>query len=159
MCQVYRNTGQDRRHRGRRTGMTEENKVIARRLYEIISTGDFDRAEEIVDTEAPDNELLPGDPPARLIETFKETFTEAREAFSDLSVAVDDVIAEGDRVAARVVMRGTHRGEFQGIAPTGKRVEVKAIDMFRISEGKIVEHWGHADDPTGFLRQSECSSP
>jgi predicted ester cyclase len=63
-------------------------------------------------------------------------------------------MAEGDRVAARVVMRGTHMGEFQGLAPTGKRVEVKAIDMFRISGGKIVEHWGHADDPTDFLRQS-----
>ena len=66
-------------------------------------------------------------------------------------------MAEGDRVAARVVMRGTHRGEFQGITPTGKRVEVRAIDMFRISNGKIVEHWGHADDPRDFLRQSQCS--
>jgi predicted ester cyclase len=53
-------------------------------------------------------------------------------------------------------MRGTHRGAFQGIAPTGKRVEVRAIDMFRISGGKIVEHWGHADDPSGYLRQSQC---
>jgi steroid delta-isomerase-like uncharacterized protein len=137
--------------------MTEENKAIARRLYEIISTGDFGRAEEIVDPEAPDNELLSYDPPAKLIDTFKETFSEAREGFPDLSITVEDVMAEGDQVAARVTMHGTHRGEFQGIAPTGKRVEVRAIDMFRISDGKIVEHWGHADDPTGFLRQSQCS--
>jgi predicted ester cyclase len=137
--------------------MTEENKAIARRVYEIISTGDFGRAEEIVDQEAPDNELLPNDPPAKLIDTFKETFSEARAGFPDLTIAVEDVMAEGDRVSARVVMRGTHRGEFQGIAPTGKRVEVRAIDMFRIREGKIVEHWGHADDPTGYLRAPECS--
>jgi steroid delta-isomerase-like uncharacterized protein len=137
--------------------MSEENKAIARRVYEIVSTGDFGRAGEIVDDEAPDNELLPDDPPARLIDTFKETFSEAREGFPDLSITVEDLMAEGDRVAARVTMRGTHRGEFQGIAPTGKRVEVRAIDMFRISNGKIVEHWGHADDPTGFLRQSQCS--
>ena len=132
--------------------MSEDNKAIARRVYEIVSTGDFERATEIVDQDAPDNELLPHDPPARLIDTFKETFAEAREGFPDLSITVEDVMAEGDRVAARVVMRGTHRGEFQGIAPTGKRVEVRAIDMFRISNGKIVERWGHADDPTGFLR-------
>jgi steroid delta-isomerase-like uncharacterized protein len=132
--------------------VTEENKTIARRVYEIISTGDFDRAGEIVDPDAPDNELLPGDPPARLIETFRDTFTEARESFPDLSVAVEDIMAEGDRVAARVTMRGTHRGEFQGLAPTGKRVEVKAIDMFRICDGRIVEHWGHSDDPSDFLR-------
>ncbi|CAN5882464.1 ester cyclase [soil metagenome] len=137
--------------------MSEENKAIVRRLYEIVSTGDFGRAGEIVDEGAPDNELLPDDPPARLIDTFKEAFAEAREGFPDLSVTVEDVMSEGDRVAARVTMRGTHTGEFQGIAPTGKRVQVGAIDMFRISEGKVVEHWGHSDNPTGFLRQSECS--
>jgi predicted ester cyclase len=108
-----------------------------------------------VDEEAPDNELVPDDPPARLIDTFKETFKEAGEGFPDLSISVEDMMAEGDRVACRVLMRGTHLGEFQGIAPTGKRVEVGAMDMFRISGGKIVEHWGHADDPTDFLRQSQ----
>ena len=137
--------------------MTEENKAIVRRVYEIVSTGDFERAAEIVDQDAPDNELLPDDPPTRLIDTFKETFSEAREGFPDLGITIEDVMAEGDRVTARVVMRGTHRGEFQGITPTGKRVEVRAIDMFRISNGKIVEHWGHADDPRDFLRQSQCS--
>jgi predicted ester cyclase len=137
--------------------MTEENKAIARRVFEIISTGDFGRAREIVDPEAPDNELIPNDPPAKLIDTFKETFSEAREGFPDLTISIEDVMAEGDRVTARVTMRGTHQGEFQGIAPTGKRVEVRAIDMFRIREGKIVEHWGHADDPTGYLRAPECS--
>jgi steroid delta-isomerase-like uncharacterized protein len=134
--------------------MTEENKAIARQVYEIVSTGDFGRAAEIVDQNAPDNELLSHDPPAKLIDTFKDTFAEAREGFPDLSITIEDVMAEGDRVAARVTMRGTHLGEFQGIAPTGKRVEVKAMDMFRISNGKIVEHWGHADDPTGYLRQT-----
>ncbi len=137
--------------------MTEANKAIAKRVYEIVSTGDFEWAREIVDQDAPDNELLPNDPPAKLIDTFKETFAEAREGFPDLSITVEDVMAEGDRVAARITMRGTHRGEFQGITPTGKRVEVRAIDMFRISNGKIVEHWGHADDPTGYLRKSRCS--
>jgi predicted ester cyclase len=136
--------------------MTEENKAIARRVYEIISTGNFDRAEEVVDASAPDNELRPGDSPAKLIDTFKETFSEAREGFPDLTITVEDVMAEGDKVTARVTMRGTHSGEFQGITPTGKRVEVKAIDMFRIKDSKIVEHWGHADDPTAFLRQPEC---
>jgi steroid delta-isomerase-like uncharacterized protein len=135
--------------------MTEENKAIVRRVYEIVSTGDFERAAEIVDQDAPDNELLSHDPPGRLIDTFKETFAEAREGFPDLGITIEDVMAEGDRVTARVVMRGTHRGEFQGITPTGKRIEVRAIDMFRISNGKIVEHWGHADDPRDFLRRSQ----
>ncbi len=137
--------------------MSEENKAIAKRVYEIISTGEFNRAEEMVDPDAPDNELLPGDPPAKLMDTFKETFSEAREAFPDMQVTVEDLVAEGNRVAARVTMRGTHQGVFQGLAPTGKRVEVRAMDMFRISDGKIVEHWGHGDDPTDFLRARGCS--
>jgi steroid delta-isomerase-like uncharacterized protein len=135
--------------------MSEENKAIARRVYKIISTGDFERAEEIVDPDVADNEcpLERGRP--KLIDTFKETFSEAREAFPDIRVTVEDLVAEGDRVAARVTMRGTHQRDFQGLAPTGKRVQVRAIDMFRISNGKIVEHWGHADDPTSSLRQPE----
>lgn len=136
--------------------MSEENKAVVRRVYEIISTGNFDRAGEIVDPDAPDNEAVPCvDPEAKLIEVFRETFSETREAFPDMRVTVEDMITEGDRVAARVTMRGTHLGEFMGLAPTGKRVEVRAIDMFRIANGKIVEQWGHADDPTGFLRESE----
>jgi steroid delta-isomerase-like uncharacterized protein len=138
--------------------MTEGNKAVARRVYEIISTGDFDRAEEIVDPDAPDNEVIPRmEPGARLIDTFRETFSEVRHAFPDVRVDVEDVISEEDMVAARVTMRGTHRGEFQGIPPTHKQVEVKAIDIFRITDGKIVEHWGHSDDPTGFLLAPDCS--
>jgi predicted ester cyclase len=74
-----------------------------------------------------------------------------------MHVTVEDLVAEGDRVTARVTMRGTHQGVFQGLAPTGKQVEVRAMDMFRISDGKIVEHWCHADDPTDFLRARGCS--
>jgi steroid delta-isomerase-like uncharacterized protein len=138
--------------------MTEENKVIARQVYEIIATGNLDRAEEIVDPDAPDNEgasLTEEHAQPRLIETFREFAADAHAAFPDMQITVEDMITEGDRVAARVSMRGTHQGEFQGIAATGGRVQVRAMDMFRIADGKIVEHWGHADDPTAFLRTPE----
>ena len=137
--------------------MTEENKAIVRRVYEIISTGEFDRAEEIVDASVPDNELRPGDPPAKLIDTFRETFSEAREAFPDMRVTIEDLVAEGDRVTARVTMRGTHQGVFQGLELTGKQVEVRAIAMFRMPDGNSVEHWGQGDEPTDLLRARGCS--
>ncbi len=139
--------------------MSEENKVIARRVYEIIATGNLDRAEEIVDPDAPDNERSPRFEhlQPRLIETFRQFAADAHAAFPDMRITVEDMIAEGDRVAARVTMRGTHQGEFQGITPTGKRVQVRAMDMFRIADGKIVEHWGHGDDPTDILREPERS--
>ncbi len=138
--------------------MTEENKAITRRVYEIISKGDFDRAQEIVDASAPDNER-PECPPEmetprpKLIDTFREFATEVHTAFPDARIEVEDMIAEGDKVTARVAMSGTHQGEFQGIAPTGNQVQVRAIDIFRIANGKIVEHWGHGDNPADSLSE------
>src|SRR5215203_5001737 len=126
----------------------EQNKAIARRVYQIVSTGDFERAEEIVDQDAPDNELLPDDPPAKLIDTFKETFTEAREGFPDLSITIEDVMAEGDRVGCpsrharhplgRVPRHCSHRqaGGGQGhlLFPHLRRQDLRAFPTRRRSE-------------------------
>jgi predicted ester cyclase len=70
-----------------------------------------------VDQNAPDSELLPDDPPAKLIDTFKQTFAEARAGFPDLSITIEDVMVEGDRVAARVVMRSTTGESSRGSLP------------------------------------------
>jgi predicted ester cyclase len=58
---------------------------------------------------------------------------------------VEDIFAEGDRVVFRSIMRGTHRGAFQGIQPTGKRVNVGLLDVIRIVDAKFAEHWGGPD--------------
>ena len=63
------------------------------------------------------------------------------------------------RLPSHVTMRGTHKGVFQSLALTGKRVEVRAMDMFRNSDGKIVEHWGRADDPTDFCARESAPEP
>ena len=73
-------------------------------------------------------------------------------AFPDLQMNVEDMIAEGDKVVARVRMSGTHQGEFMGIDPTGNRVEISGIDILRVADGKIVEHWGNFDD-LGMMQQ------
>ena len=78
-------------------------------------------------------------------------------AFPDARIEVEDMITEGDKVTARVAMSGTHQGEFQGIAPTGIQVQVRAIDIFRIANGKIVEHWGHGDNPADSLSEPKRS--
>ena len=138
--------------------MSEQNKALARKVYEIIASGDFGRVEEIVDPDIPDNER-PECPPEmdrprpKLIDTFRQFATEAHRGFPDMRIEVEDMIAEGDKVTARVAMSGTHQGEFQGIAPTGKQVQVRAIDIFRIANHKIVEHWGHGDNPAECLRE------
>jgi steroid delta-isomerase-like uncharacterized protein len=64
------------------------------------------------------------------------------KAFPDNHVEVVDMIAEGDRIVVRTIATGTHLGEFQGISPTGKKIRIEAISIFRLSDGKIAERWG-----------------
>jgi steroid delta-isomerase-like uncharacterized protein len=74
------------------------------------------------------------------------------DAFPDLSSEIDDMIAEGDRVAVRGRLQGTNTGPFQGRPPTGKRVTMGFITICRVHQGQIAETWGY-NDMAGFLRQ------
>jgi steroid delta-isomerase-like uncharacterized protein len=75
-----------------------------------------------------------------------------RTAFPDGHWHEEDLFAEGDRVVGRYILRGTHQGEFFGIPATGKSISVSNVHIFRLSDGKIIEHWGHGDD-MGMMRQ------
>ena len=88
----------------------------------------------------------------RGLEAAKQAASDYRRAFPYLRVSVEDLIAEGDRVAARLRFRGTHLGELDGIAPTGRRVDCSGIVVSRIEEGKIAEDWANFDD-LGMMRQ------
>jgi predicted ester cyclase len=68
-----------------------------------------------------------------------------RTAFPDVQIVVEEMIAEGDQIAFRSTMRGTHHGEFLGIAPTGRQVTVGLVDVLRVENGKFVEQWGGPD--------------
>jgi steroid delta-isomerase-like uncharacterized protein len=127
--------------------MAEQNKDLISRFYdEVMNTGDLDRipelcAEDVVDHEAPP-EIPKGIEGVRI---FIQMF---REAFPDIHVTVEDVLEEGDRVAARSRVTGTHEGEFMGVPGTGKRVDVEVMDFIRVADGKCAEHWGVTDNMT-----------
>jgi steroid delta-isomerase-like uncharacterized protein len=72
--------------------------------------------------------------------------------FPDLRFKIEDLLADGDKVIARTVFTGTHRGDFFGLCATGKPVAVSSIHIFRIDDGRIVEHWATSDD-LAMLRQ------
>jgi steroid delta-isomerase-like uncharacterized protein len=92
----------------------------------------------------------PGFPPG--VEGVKRFFTMFRDAFPDVEVEIDEMVVEGDRVAAATTFTGTHQGELMGVAPTGRRVSVTGIDIVRVADGKIVEHRG-LTDIVGLMRQ------
>lgn len=86
------------------------------------------------------------------IEGFTDRVTTALTAFPDIQIAVDDEIAEGDKVACRWTVTGTHQGEFGDIPPTGKVVTRAGVAIYRLVNGKIAENWLFADD-LDFMRQ------
>jgi len=130
--------------------MSEENKRIARKVFEdILTEGNLALADELVASDyVGHTPLLELHGP----EGAKEFDAMLHQAFPDLEITVEDQIAEGDRVATRWTARGTHEGEFQDIPPTGRRVEFSGIAIFRIADGKFVEGW-NIPDLLSLLRQ------
>ena len=131
---------------------TEENKVLFRRIpQEVINTGALERADQVI---APDYvehlPLPPGTPPG--LAGFRQFWTAFLAAFPDLRYTVEDLVAEGDRVAGRVTVTGTHRGAFMGLPATGKRATWTEIHIGRFAHGKLVEHWANLDQ-LGLLQQ------
>ena len=73
-------------------------------------------------------------------------------AIPDMRVPIDDLVAEGEKVLARLTIHGTQQGELMGIAPTGRPIEVAVLDLFHIRDGKLIEHWALLDN-LGMLKQ------
>ncbi|MFQ5933194.1 MAG: ester cyclase [Dehalococcoidia bacterium] len=122
----------------------EENKVIARRIYEeAINQGKGSVIDELVALDVVDHNPFPDAPPGR--EGAKAAFNLMHSAVPDIRVTVEDMVAEGNTVASRLTFRGTHKGEFMGVAPTNKQISFSVADFLRISGGKVVERWGVED--------------
>ena len=129
----------------------EENKASFRRyLEQAWNQSNLEVVDEIFDryvSHQPDGSVLERGP-----EDVKRFMGEFRSAFPDFHSTIEDQIAEGDKVVTRWRMRGTHRGEFRGIAPTGKDLDITGIGIFRFSDGKVVESWDNFDQ-LGMMRQ------
>jgi predicted ester cyclase len=116
---------------------TEENKITVRRFYdEVITQKNLAVLDELLGDHYVSHDL-PSEPVA--LKSFIGGF---HSAFPDGQVQICQMIAEGDTVATRLTFHGTQTGQFQDIPPTGKAVSVPAQDMYRLVEGRIVEHWG-----------------
>lgn len=129
----------------------EANKAIDRRIIEeALNRGDFAVAYELIAPDFVDHAAPPGmqQGPGG----FRAAVAAFRNAFPDLHVTIEEHIAEGDRVARRMTLRGTHHGDLFDIPPTGKAMTITGIHIVRLADGKIAEHWGCNDD-VGLLQQ------
>jgi steroid delta-isomerase-like uncharacterized protein len=126
--------------------MTDHGAAL-RRLYDLISAGDVDGFGELMADDFVEHEETPGLAPTK--DGVKEFFRMYIAAFPDLRFDPEDVLASGDKSVGRVRITGTHRGEFMGMPPTGKSIDVQAIDIVRFGEdGLAREHWGVFDAMT-----------
>ncbi len=131
--------------------MSTESKALVRRfLAEGIERGDPAAFDELLAPDVSDHAAAPGLPPGS--EGWQRNRGIMATGFPDLRFTIEDLLADGDKVIARTVFTGTHRGDFFGLPATGKAVTVSSIHIFRLDAGCIVEHWGNSDD-LGMLRQ------
>jgi steroid delta-isomerase-like uncharacterized protein len=129
---------------------TEENKAIVRRYQEIYNSNNVDALTEVVAEDLLAPRMMPGMPLG--LEGAKAIHKATLLGMPDWHTEIEDLIAEGDKVAARIIMTGTHTGDFFGIPATGKKICFSGIYIVRIANGRIVEHWGE-EDSVGLLQQ------
>jgi steroid delta-isomerase-like uncharacterized protein len=127
---------------------TEQNKALVNRLVEeVLNQHDLSVLDEIVSLDFVEHEALPpGVPSGR--EGSIALFSMLLNAFPDFYATVEHLIAEGDQVVLHMTWTGTQEGEFMGIPPTGNRISIGVIDIIRVADGMLVEHWGVMDQAT-----------
>ena len=121
----------------------EENKEIVRRYQEAYNNADYEALDNVVAADVITPNMISSMP--RGLEDAKLVHQKTLIGMPDYHTTIEDLIAEGDKVVARVSMTGTHTGDFYGIPATGRRVNLTGIFIVRIADGKIVEHWGEED--------------
>ena len=131
--------------------MSTENVAVAMRWQNMWRPRtDLGDLEEFIAADFVSHSTPPGIDPG--IADVRQWVGIFHNAFPDMDGGVDQVVVEGNKVAVRFIGTGTHQGDLFGIPPTGKAIKSTGINIFRIEDGKIVEHWNNADD-LGVLQQ------
>ena len=130
--------------------MTAAADLVERLHHELLTERDLSVVDRFFAPDFVSHNNPPGFPEG--VAGVKQFFAMFRDAFPDAGVRIDEIVADGDRVAVATTLTGTHEGELMGMAPTGRAVEVTGIDIVRIEDGRIAEHRG-LTDIVGLMRQ------
>ena len=123
--------------------LSDRHKDIYRRVIAAVSEGKPSTLDDLLAPDLVDHNPVPDQPPGR--DGFKAWMAAARSSFPDFSGTVEAVLGEDDLVAGHVIWRGTHRGPFLGLPPSGREVSIDAFHIVRFSSERIAEWWGNAD--------------
>jgi steroid delta-isomerase-like uncharacterized protein len=134
-----------------RAEVEEQNKEVVNRYLEALNEGNFEAFKELL---SPDYAIYSpsGYPEPTSREKLIENYLEAREAFPEFIWSIEDMIASGDKVICRIMIRGVYEGGVPDLQQGGKKFEFSLITIMRLQNGKVVEEW-QEDDQLGFARQ------
>jgi len=124
-------------------GTTENKELIRKFIVEVVNTGDVDRVADFVSSDCVETDgkvrVVSG------IDGMADHIRGVRSTYPDLELTVERQIAEDDWVATQITARGTHRGEWLGIRPTGRQLVFTGVNVDKVGDGRIVEHGGAAN--------------
>lgn len=133
--------------------MSTTNKTLVQQMVDTVQNQQqLDRMAEFFVPDFVNHLDHAPDSPFNSIEKAQQVFQQMFMAFPDLQVTIQHQVAEGDLVMTHKTFTGTHQGQFMGVAPTGKAISFGVIDILRVEEGKIVEHWA-IQDRLGMMQQ------
>jgi steroid delta-isomerase-like uncharacterized protein len=134
-------------------GDLDDNKVLVRRFIdEVFANGNKDAVDELAAEEFVRHTGAPSADGSSGRDDLKRTIDRVFAALDDVEFTIDDLVAEGDRIAVRLTSSATQTGEFMGMPATGKRYTIEEMHVFRIGDGQVAEHW-HQLDQMGMMRQ------
>ncbi len=131
--------------------MSKESNINAQKKFgEAVNTGNLQVMHDLVASGCVDHDPAPGQAPGP--EGYIEFFSMMRTAFPDFHLDVEQLVADDENVAFAYTATGTHSGEFMGIAPTGRSVKFRGLQISKFKDGKMVQRWGSSDE-LGLLKQ------
>jgi steroid delta-isomerase-like uncharacterized protein len=128
----------------------EVNLATLAKFADAVNTGKFDLFKEAVSRENIDHDPARGQVPGP--EGYRVFFSKLRDAFPDLSVALETLVADEESIAFAYTLTGTQNGSLMGIAPTGRKIKIRGLQISKFKDGKMVERWGSSDE-LGMLQQ------
>ena len=133
----------------------EINAAALSKFAEAVNTGNYALFSDVVATDCVDHDPGPGQAPGP--DGYRALFTEMRQAFPDMKVEVAELVADEEAIAFAYTFTGTQNGPLMGIAPTGKKVKIRGLQISKFRGGKMVERWGSSDQ-LGMLQQIGAST-
>ena len=123
--------------------MSAENKALFQDFIDGMNNQDYTFIDRLIDPNFVDHDPAPGQAPG--LQGIKDLMKMLFTAFPDIHVTIDHVVADGDTVAGAATTTGTQDGDFMGIPKSGKKISMREVHMMRVTDDKMVEHWGLGD--------------